>query len=195
MTIHTINENTRLVVDYENYPTNPNEFWDTTQGIESIRISNRLTPIVTDKQAAEFIETVKHHNPHSSFDGYTRQQLDKRNEWERNAITRHFSRQGLACRFLDLYGATQSEWAEVVIYAPADEWAENTLDGMATTLNAYWRGEVYRIALESLTVFTAPDGRTIEQWEEIDAIGDYYGEPDESEITEALKCLDYARVA
>lgn len=74
---------------------------------------------------------------------------------------------------LSLRGYSQGEWAEVIVYADAGDdgkWLESP--NATSELEAWFRGDVYTVAHESLEVYTnLKNGDLIERWESSDAVG------------------------
>ena len=74
---------------------------------------------------------------------------------------------------LSLRGYSQGEWAEVIVYADAGDdgrWLEAR--NATSELEAWFRGDVYTVALESLEVYTnLKNGDLIERWEITEAVG------------------------
>lgn len=87
------------------------------------------------------------------------------------AITKHFRRQNYLSRIITLRGYSQGEWADVVIWTTLEQDQQAALDSFYDELTAWFRDGFYNVALEKRVVYTAPDGRTLEQWEVEDAIG------------------------
>ena len=78
------------------------------------------------------------------------------------------SRAGYKSQWLSLQGYSQGEWAYVLLY-----WREDYLQdpsGLIQELQAWWRGDVYWIALEKLETYTSATGNTIERWELVDSL-------------------------
>jgi hypothetical protein len=137
--------------------------------VQTLRKDNGMSELTTDDGHRDSIHEIQENNPHTSYDGYSRERLDKRNEWERAAITRHLTRAGYDCTFAELRGYSQGEWLDAVIYAKAGEITD--LAETVEEINAWFRGDVYTLALEELVTYTAPNGSTIERWEAEDSIG------------------------
>lgn len=162
---------TLRVAAYWDYDASGPFDWGTVF-VQTLRNADRLNPLTSDDGHAGPIGEISHNNPFTSFNGYSREQLDKRNEWERDAITKHLTRGGFECRFLELRGNSQGEWHDIVIYAETGnitEWA-----AMEREIEAWYRGEVYWLALERLETYRNENGNTITQWETVDAIGEIY---------------------
>ena len=88
---------------------------------------------------------------------------------------------GLVVLPLSLQGYSQGEWMEVVLFTmptiQPQSVARNTLDHVRQDLTAWFRGDVYRLAVEELITYTAPNGKTIERWEpveDVDPVWDNY---------------------
>ena len=86
---------------------------------------------------------------------------------DETATEKHLARRGYACEFLALRGYSQSEWHDVVIYWP------DTMDltGQWDELRAWYCGDVFSIHLEELVHYYGYNGRHLEQWETVDAVG------------------------
>lgn len=74
---------------------------------------------------------------------------------------------------LSLRGYSQGEWAEVIVYADAGDdgkWLESP--NATSELEAWFRGDVYTVAHESLEVYTnLKNGDLIERWEVVESCG------------------------
>jgi hypothetical protein len=73
---------------------------------------------------------------------------------------------------MELRGYMQGEWHDIVAYAEAGDitdWA-----GYEREIEAWYRGEVYWLALERLETYRNENGNTITQWETGDTIGGIY---------------------
>lgn len=165
-----ISETVRVAA-YWDYDAGSPFDWDSVF-VQTLRQADRLSPLSSDDGHAGPIAEILHNNPFTSFDGYTRAQLDKRDEWDRDAITKHLTRAGFECRFLELRGNSQGEWHDIVVYAEVGNITE--WDYLAREVAAWYRGEVYLLALERLETYTNENGKTINQWETVDAIGEIY---------------------
>jgi hypothetical protein len=159
------------VAAYPDYDASGPFDWGTVF-VQTLRAADRLSNLTSDDGHARPIAEIIENNPYRSFDGYTRERLDNRDKWNRDAITKHLTRAGFDCRFLDLRGYSQGEWHDIVIYAAAGditEWA-----GFEREIEAWYRGEVYWLAFERLETYTNENGKTITQWETVDSIGEVY---------------------
>jgi hypothetical protein len=86
---------------------------------------------------------------------------------KQEAMAKAITRAGYSYKFVTLRDYP-SYWHEVVIY-----WDENTIrsiDGVIDELEAWYCGNVYTVALETLETYTGTY-RNIEQWEVTDSIG------------------------
>lgn len=163
-----INDALRVAAYFDENNTDGPFDWGTLF-VQTLRVARFMSELTSDDGHREPIKEILHNNPFTSFDGYTRAQLDKRDEWERDAITKHLTRAGLECRFIELRGYSQGEWLDAVIYATPEyvgDWA-----GIVAEVEAWYRGDIYTLALEELQTYTAANGNTLEQWESVDAIG------------------------
>lgn len=86
---------------------------------------------------------------------------------EESAIGKYLSLHNLHYKFVSLRGYSQSDWADVVIYAtdPDTLLSEDSL-------KAWFRGDVFTLCHEKKITFTSNfSDRVIEQWEVIDSLG------------------------
>ena len=109
--------------------------------------------------------------------------LGRYEEETKTAIGTHLTRAGLVYEFVSLRGYSQGDWAEVVIYGDKEFFENLRLE--ATTLDAWFKGEIYHFTLENLKTYTAEDGETLGRWEIEDSLGqivisDSYGIKDYS---------------
>lgn len=85
-----------------------------------------------------------------------------------SAIGKYLNLAGQHYRVIQLHGASQSDWANVIVYSP-DDFVETP--EFRTALRDWWRGDVYYLVHERRELFTNADGtKTIEQWETVDSI-------------------------
>jgi hypothetical protein len=81
-------------------------------------------------------------------------------------LLKHANRAGYTAKKYELRGYMQSDYAEVIIYTLGDYG-----DGMAETLDTWFKGDIYTITLERLEVFISPtSGRDLNSWEWEDSI-------------------------
>lgn len=95
-----------------------------------------------------------------------------RTDWRERktrAIELYMNLAGLEYRQVSLTGNSQSDWANVIIYANPDDRVD--LEACEEALGDWFRGEVFTIAHEKLEVYTNSNGNTIERWELQDSIG------------------------
>lgn len=86
---------------------------------------------------------------------------------EESAIGKYLSLHNLHYKFLSLRGHSQSDWADVVIYA--EESAALDYEG---SLKSWFSGDIYTVSHEKLITFTSDlTDRVITSWEVIDSIG------------------------
>ena len=103
---------------------------------------------------------------------------------------------GLVVLPVSLQGYSQGEWMEVVLFTmptiQPQSVARNTLDHVRQDLTAWFRGDVYRLAVEELITYTAPNGKTIERWEpveDVDPVWDnyFYERPEIDDLLDRLE--------
>jgi hypothetical protein len=94
--------------------------------------------------------------------------MDKVNrDQEESAIGKYLATAGFSYKFVSLRGYSQSDWADVVIYAKDPSLLLNE-----DSLKSWFRGDIYYLSHEKLVTFTSPDSdRVIESWETLDSIG------------------------
>jgi hypothetical protein len=95
-----------------------------------------------------------------------------RTDWRERklrAIELYMNLAGLDYIYTSLRGHSQSDWAEVIVYANPTDRVD--LQSCAEAMNDWFSGEVYTIVHEKLYTYTNPNGNTIERWEIEDSIG------------------------
>jgi hypothetical protein len=140
--------------------------------VETLRHSRDINPYSSSDEHAAAVYAIREHNPETGGTYASGWSTTARDEWEREAITKHFTRAGQDCYFLQLSGCSQSEWADVVIYTNAGDVTD--WNPIAREVNAWFSGQVYTLALEELVTYTAANGSTIERWETVDTVGGVY---------------------
>jgi hypothetical protein len=95
-----------------------------------------------------------------------------RERWER-AISLYMHLANRTYKTLLLRGYSQGEWADIVVYADAGSDGEWLNSKNATAdIEAWFRGDIYTVALESLeTYVNAKNGDTLQRWEIRDSCG------------------------
>ena len=157
---------------YEFTPTDRiNLYYDTDQydlewiigeevGVYTIDIARNFHPIEQGERTKDLDRLLR--NLKSGF----------RTDWRERkarAIELYMNLAGLEYKLVSLRGSSQSDWAEVIIYADPDDRVD--LESCAEAMNDWFSGEVYTIVHEKLEVYTSPNGNTIERWELQDSIG------------------------
>jgi len=106
---------------------------------------------------------------------------------------------GLVVLPVSLQGYSQGDWMEVVLFmkptAPSGYSPNSTravLDHVRQDLTAWFRGDVYGLAVEELITYTAPNGKTIDRWEpveDVDPVWDnyFYERPAVEELLDRLE--------
>ena len=103
---------------------------------------------------------------------------------------------GLVVLPVSLQGYSQGEWMEVVLFMKptieSEAVARNVLDHVRQDLTAWFRGDVYGLAVEELITYTAPNGKTIDRWEtveDVDPVWDnyFYERPAVDELLDRLE--------
>jgi hypothetical protein len=162
--------------------------------VQTLRKDSGMSELTTDDGHRAAIREIQEHNPYTSYDGYSRERLTKRNLSEQDAIRKHLTRAGFDCTFAELRGYSQGEWLDAVIYAKAGDvgdWAATVNE-----IDAWFRGDVYTVTLERLEVYTSTSGNELTQWETIDALGGVIlTEPLTLELAKELLEIDAATVA
>lgn len=94
-------------------------------------------------------------------------------EWNRedleSAIGKALTRAGYSYKFVNLNDGSQSIWAYVVVYWDPALMAD--ISGLVEELSAWYKGEVYWVALEQRDVYTNSRGDTYETWDVVESIG------------------------
>lgn len=102
--------------------------------------------------------------------------LETIKEWQprdnrADEMLKHLRRAGYLSKEIALRGYSQGEWLDALIWTTLKENAQEALEAFEDELTSWFRDSFYNVALEKRVVYTAPDGRTLEQWEVEDAIG------------------------
>lgn len=88
-------------------------------------------------------------------------------EWQlESAVRKYLTISGQCFKEIALQGYSQSDWATVLVYGDGP-W----ITGAAEDLQRWFRGDIYTLAYQELTTYTAPNGNTIERWETLDSLG------------------------
>lgn len=104
--------------------------------------------------------------------------LDRLTRWLRpdqyeRAIGLYMHLTGRSWQVVSLRGYSQGEWADVIIYGdagPDGKWVNDR--HAADDLKAWFRGDLYTVAHESLETYqNAKTGETLQRWESIDSVG------------------------
>jgi hypothetical protein len=164
----TLDNNQRLALWPEYGPIDFDEILGDFIGVQTLDIDRGLSELTTnDKHRDKIAEIVNWSGKHSK-------------ETE-TAISKHLTRAGQSYEFVSLRGYSQSDWADVVIYGDQEFFGNLRLE--ANVLDAWFKGEIYNLTLESLKTYKAEDGESLGRWEIEDAIGqicisDSYGKKD-----------------
>jgi hypothetical protein len=129
-------------------------------GVYTIEIERSFRALESGPRTKDLDRLIR--NLHSGF----------RTDWRERklrAIELYMNLSGLEYRQVSLRGPSQSDWAEVIIYASPDDRVD--LEACEEGLRDWFRGDVFTIAHEKLEVYTNHSGNTIERWELQDSIG------------------------
>lgn len=86
-----------------------------------------------------------------------------------SAFNKYLNLAGKHYKTIQLQGASQSDWAEVIVYADEDF---ILTPEFRSALKSWWSGDIYYLVHERRELFTNSDGtKTIENWETVDSIG------------------------
>lgn len=152
----TLDNNQRLALWPEYGQYNFDDFLGDLIGVQTLDIDRGLAEIQTkDEHRDQIAAIIDRHG--------------RRGEETETAISKHLTRAGLCFEFVSLRGYSQSDWAEVVIYGEKKFF--RNLKTEATVLDAWFKGDVYTLSLENLTIYSATNGESLGRWEIEDAIG------------------------
>jgi hypothetical protein len=165
-----ISDTLRVASYFDFYAEGPFD-WDLIK-VQTLRHARDIRPLSSDDGHRAAIMELMEHNPHTGGTYASGWSTTARDNWERDAITKHLERAGLDCHFLQLVGSSQSEWADIVIYATAGDITE--WGPIAREVKAWFAGEVYTLTLEERITYTAPNGNTLDRWELVDSVGSVY---------------------
>ncbi len=96
-------------------------------------------------------------------------------ELRQHAISRYLHSLGYSCKFVDLRGYSQGDWAELVIYLENSMFETHldpaiALESTANAIKAWFRGDIYVVQHERKKIWTSGED-TMETWETVDSIG------------------------
>lgn len=132
--------------------------WD-NWGLYTIAINRQYRPLALDTFGInDKLDRITAYQQHSWNDD----QLE-------TALSKSIERAGYKHIYLQLNGYSQGEWAYVVLYWN-DEWL-TAPSGLINELEAWFRGDVYTIALERRETYVSQYGNTKEEWDVIESIG------------------------
>jgi hypothetical protein len=116
-----------------------------------------------------FLSEIKTEDEHRGPIGEIVARHGRRTTETETAISKHLTRAGMNYQFVSLRGYSQGDWAEVVIYAEAE--TIGNLNSAADTLEAWFRGDIFTLTVETLKTYQAADGESLARWEIEDALG------------------------
>lgn len=152
----TLDNNQRLALWPEYGQYNFDDILGDLIGVQTLDIDRGLAEIQTkDEHRDQIAQIIERHG--------------RRGEETETAISKHLTRAGLSYEFVSLSGYSQSDWAEVVIYGEQDFF--DNLKTEATILDAWFKGEIYTLSVENLTIYSATNGESLGRWEIEDALG------------------------
>jgi hypothetical protein len=169
---YSISEDQRLLVSYDEHHYGFSELigegW-AIQSLENTREYNRFGN--EDEHRANIHRLVDAFHYYNHEQNY--QSLRKR------AVELYFSLAGLVAKVTYLVGSSQGERFQVVVYADKETSDylkevgndQPALASVAEEAEAWVNGNVYIIHNQTKTVWTAPDGRTMETWDITDSVG------------------------
>lgn len=169
--IETLQINDALrVAAYYDYDAEGPQAWG-VEFVQTLRVARGCVELTTDDGHRAAIREIMEHNPEATERGSS-WQTTSRDEWERDAITKHLNRAGFDCTFIQLIGTSPSEWADIVVYWEAGDITNP--EAVAREWRAWWAGEVYLLDLERADIYTNAAGNTITTWEAVDTVGGVY---------------------
>ena len=149
--IHEIDETTRLAASYDDTRYALADIAGDGLNVFVVSQPSRMMDFSSGNLTG-ILETIR--------DTYTGDTLD-------HALGLFFAGAGIAFKRVSLRGYSQGEWAEVIVYnsAPEDpaEWLEDP--AAFDDLRRWFAGDIYRVDLQKLVIYTAPNGNTLEVWE------------------------------
>jgi hypothetical protein len=111
-------------------------------------------------------------------------------ELRERAVSLYLNSKGLPFKFVSLYGYSQGERIDLVIYGDTaeDTWITDPKSHLA--LEAWYRGDIFTIVHERLTRWTSETGATYLDWENVDSLGCCLLETGEDGLTDYLHNFD-----
>ena len=164
-----INDTLRVAA-YFDYDAEHPAAWG-VEFVQTLRTARGMSELTTDDGHREAIREIMEHNPETTTRGSS-WQTTRRDDWERDAITKHLNRAGFDCTFIQLIGGSPSEWADIVAYWNAGDITNP--EAVAREWRAWYAGEVYWLALECADIYTNAAGNTITTWQTVDTVGGIY---------------------
>lgn len=158
------------VAAYYDYDAESPAAWG-AEFVQTLRTARGMLELTTDDGHREAIREIMEHNPETTTRGSS-WQTTRRDDWERDAITKHLNRAGFDCIFVSLTGGSPSEWADIVAYWNAGDITNP--EAVAREWREWYAGQVYWLALERADIYTNAAGNTITTWETVDTVGGIY---------------------
>jgi len=160
-----INDTNKVVAYYDEYSYQLDDIVGDDFGVQTLRIDRSHHEISMDHFHSSMKYAIEHYK--RVFNPYSHRNYI---ELRKNAISRYAHLIGYRVLFVDLYGTSQSDWAEVVVYSPAED--HEILKDRIHSLKAWWRGEVYSVHHEQLTTYVneADPEDKIQKWQTVDSI-------------------------
>lgn len=151
-----INENLRYRIEYYTTPFDYLTDWEwETWGMFTLGCADRLRRLDLDT---------------FGINGRMAEAFDWVNRDDREAVvTKIATRAGLESELLTLRGYSQGHWHDVIVYW--DSKAITDTKSLWDELRGWYAGDVYNVYLEQRTEYKSSDGRSIYEWDVLDAIG------------------------
>lgn len=160
---YQLNETTRFTAQYEDTYLNPlDSVIGDDIGIFILRPEDKYT---FDDVRSEHYGALDHFR--LAFNHYTQSNYVELRE---EAISRYLGLFGLRSLFTTLRGYSQSEWADVVIYARSED-SNAYLEDSLKDIQRWFRGDMFTINHEEAKEFVAEDGERLTIWRTVDSIG------------------------
>ena len=160
VTIHKINDTTRIRVDYDYGVECPVDNYGNDIGIFTLTAGHGIKILSN---------SIDDHNLRLANIQYNSSNLQE-------ALDRHFTRAGMNYKIVHLQGYCQSEWAEVVMYSTM---SFDVIDSYVDELKQWWKGDVYILTIETEVTYvnTNNSNDTHTHWEITDSISGIYIDP------------------
>jgi hypothetical protein len=136
-------------------------------GFQATQVARFMNPLRTRDQYGDvFQRIVSEQYPDDFVGGW----------WKVERIfTLYLRLSGIPYKRVSLQGYSQGEWCEGIAYLPeglSRRWRKDgreRLDSLISTMEDWWRGDVYQVTSQELVTYHTADGKkTYQRWEQVE---------------------------